>query len=308
MHWALSLLSRIAVWFRVSILFLMTVGTTTFFGSVFGGYDPSTGFYEFSGGFFFSGPLLVILVSHELGHYLMCRQHNLRATPPHFLPFVVFPGTLGAFIRIQDPIPDRRVLMEVGAGGPLAGMMAALPLVVAGLSTSLVLRVATLHEGSIFLGEPLLARFVTFVLFGSGGQGVEIIFNAVALAAWLGFMVTLLNLLPVGQLDGGHIIYSMFPTSQLQIARSVLIVMALLAVFWPGWLVWLLLIYRIIGLRHPPTSHDHVRLQPRHYAIGYLSIAVFVLILMPIPVSIPEWNSLIIDGVYLIARCFHLAQ
>jgi len=256
--------------------------------------NPYASWHDVSQGLFFSVPLLMILLAHELGHYLMCRQHHISATPPYFIPFppsplFLIPGTLGAFIRIKQPIPDRAALLEVGAGGPLAGLLVAVPIYIAGLMTSPIVTMQPESEGLIYLGEPLLMRILQYLFVPTIAPGHEIMLNGIAFAGWFGFLVTLINLMPVGQLDGGHICYALFGRHQQRIARIVTSILICLVFFWPGWLLWVLLTRKMTGLNHPPTIFDARPLSSMQRGIGYASIIVVILLFMPAPVSIPEW-------------------
>lgn len=281
-------------WFRATGLLLITLLSTTAAGAYYAQIDPFHSWSDFSQGLFFSVPLIMILLAHELGHYLMCRYHGIRATPPFFIPFppspmTFIPGTLGAFIKIKEPIPDRRALLEVGAGGPLAGLIMAVPIYIAGLVTSTPGTLSHDTVGVVYLGEPLLMHLLELMFRPGLAEGSDLMLNSVAFAGWFGFLVTMMNLMPVGQLDGGHICYALFGHKQEQIARWVTIVLLLFTVLWPGWLVWVLLTRFMTGLKHPPTLFDQVELAPLQRRIGLMTIVVLVLIFMPAPVSVPEW-------------------
>jgi len=249
-----SLLRIIPDWIKVGVLFFLTFLTTTASGSLQNGSYPFDSWHDFAQGLLFSGPLLFILLSHELGHYLMCRRYRIAVTPPFFIPLPPNPfflniGTLGAFIRIKQIIPNRRILMEVASAGPLAGMAAALPIYIVGILTSPVMKIDPSAANFLYMGEPILTKIILYFHHYPLGPDMDIMLNSVAFAGWLGFLVTLLNLLPVGQLDGGHVVYSLFMKSHMKIAKIATVFIIILALFWPGWIIWALIITKVIGFR-----------------------------------------------------------
>ncbi len=207
-------------WWLHGLLFALTLASSTFCGGLYYGWLPSPDLLDrvtdprlVVEGLKFSLPLMTILLAHELGHYFAARRHGLRATPPYFLPMPVpllfSPGTLGAVIRIKDPIRSRRQLMDVGASGPIAGFVTLLPFLVLGVAASGVQAVP--DSTAVYFGEPILFRFVARVLFfGELGVGEDIMLHPTAWAAWFGLFVTALNMLPFFQLDGGHVTYALF--------------------------------------------------------------------------------------------------
>ncbi|MFC1851498.1 site-2 protease family protein [candidate division CSSED10-310 bacterium] len=287
------LLQAVPDWVKVSVLFSLTFVTTTASGSLQRGSYPFDSWADFSQGLLFSGPLLFILMSHEMGHYLMCRRHGVAVTPPFFIPLppYFFIGTLGAFIRIKQVIPNRKVLVEIAAAGPLAGMVAALPMFVVGILTSPLSNIDPQATNIIYEGKPLLTKIIMSLLYSSAGQDMDISLNAVAFAGWLGFLVTLLNLLPVGQLDGGHIVYALFQKHHYKVAQIATVMITCLALFWPGWIIWAIIITKLIGFKHPPTFFDHQTLSRFHWGLGISCIFLFMLLFMPVPVSVPEWDQ-----------------
>jgi membrane-associated protease RseP (regulator of RpoE activity) len=268
-------------------LFLATVVTTVTAGAMFAGVNPflnPSGLYK---GIPFSFTLLLILGAHEMGHYLVSRRHHLNVTLPYFIPAPPFPfiiGTLGAFIRIRSPIKDKRALLDVGCAGPLTGVAVSIPVILVGLNLSTV---QVIPEGglsqSITFGEPLLFQLLSFAVFGPLPPDHYINLDLVGFAGWIGLFVTALNLIPVGQMDGGHVAYALFPNHHRLISLCCL---ALLLVgglfFWPGWLVWALLLY-LLGMRHPPPSYDWVPLDRRRKILGAITILVFILTFTPTP-------------------------
>ncbi len=270
------------------ILFLATVGTTLLAGALQQGVNPFTQPAQIVKGLPFSLTLLVILLSHEMGHYLVARRHRLDVSLPYFIPAPPIPfliGTLGAFIRIRSPIRDKPALLDIGVSGPLVGVAVSLPLLALGLHLSDIHPVTAADpelEG-IVLGESLLFKLVAWLAVGPLPPEDQIVMHPVAFAGWIGLLVTNLNLIPIGQLDGGHVSYALFgPRSKLvaKLFFGFLIACGLWG--WTGWLVWAALLY-IMGFVHPPPLHDWVPLDRRRRLIGLLTVAVFVLTFMPVP-------------------------
>ena len=205
----------------------------------------------------FSLTLLLILVAHEMGHYLACVRYGVTATLPFFIPFPTLIGTLGAFIRIKSPLRSREELFDIGIAGPIAGFVVALAVLILSLGFSRVAP-AGATPADIQLGYPLIFPLVRRLLVATGyAQAIagvplaRLYLHPVAIAAWVGMFATSLNLLPGGQLDGGHIVFAVSPRAHKLVSRFTILVLIPLAVyFWTGWLVWAVLL-RISGLRHP---------------------------------------------------------
>jgi membrane-associated protease RseP (regulator of RpoE activity) len=267
------------------VLFVTTFVTTALAGAFNAGANPFGDPASIRAGFPFAVTLLGILLIHELGHYTLAKVHNVRASLPYFLPGPpIFIGTFGAFIRLKSLPESRRALFDVGAAGPWAGLLVAIPAVIVGLRLSEV-RPAGLGEGGMILGDSMLFSLLTRLALGRTPDEVTILLHPVALAGWIGLFVTVLNLLPMGQLDGGHVTYAMFGRKHRWIARLALATIAMLAyTSWPGWFVWVILPLAI-GIDHPPTLEDNVPLRGWRRWAGWLTIAVFVLLFMPAPFS-----------------------
>lgn len=237
-----------------------------------------------AGGFLFSVGLLFILGSHEFGHYWASRKNGVKTSLPYFVPAppIFIAGTFGAFIQIKEPIPDRRVLMEIGAAGPITGFIVALPILIAGLALSVVGPAET-AQGLTF-GNSLLLNFLSHLVLGvsPSSPDVNIHLHPLAFAGWIGMFVTALNLLPIGQLDGGHIMYALFRFHYHILARIFFILLFPLGYLWPGWLFWALLI-TLVGFRPAPLTHDVVPLERKHKILGAVSIAIFILTFIPVP-------------------------
>ncbi|MBN2206122.1 MAG: site-2 protease family protein [Candidatus Aminicenantes bacterium] len=228
--------------------------------------------------------LMAILLAHELGHYLTCRRYGIDASLPFFIPAPTLVGTMGAFIRIRGAVTRRRQLFDIGVAGPLAGFVLALPALAWGLSRSRVVPAIPADEAIAF-GEPLLLKALGAAVFGSLEAGQDIILHPVAFAGWVGILVTALNLLPVGQLDGGHIIYALAGPRSRRLATAWLILFVVLAVFfWVGWFVWALLIL-VLGLGHPRLLDDGIPLGNARKVLAGVVLAVFLLSFIPDPVK-----------------------
>ena len=238
--------------------------------------------------------LLTILGVHEMGHYVMARRHKAETTLPYFIPMPIGLGTMGAVIRLKSPIKNRKQLFDIGVAGPLAGLAVAIPLLIIGLSISPVTRASRFSPDPFHVGNSILYALLKFATKGewlpSGHYDVAL--NAIAFPAWFGLIVTMINLLPIGQLDGGHVIFSMFGRWQWKIAviaEIVLLVMGVYLAFTTGqllnvWIVWAILV-QVFGLRHPPPLDDLTPLDRKRRLIGWMTIAIFFLILTPLPFS-----------------------
>lgn len=267
-----------------ALLLVTTVATTTMAGALFEGVDPFEGFGFVLDGLPFSLAFLAILLVHESGHYVMCRLHGVSASLPYFLPAppVIFPlGTFGAFIRIRSRFPDRRALFDIGAGGPWAGFVVALAALVYGLSQSTILS-APMASGGLELGDSLLTSFLTRVVLHADPSTVAL--HPVAFAGWLGMLVTSINLLPAGQLDGGHVLYAAFRRRTRFVPFVIVAALVWLGWSgWPGWLVWAVLITLLVGLRHPPTLDDLRPLGAARTFGALMSLLLFVVTFVPEP-------------------------
>jgi membrane-associated protease RseP (regulator of RpoE activity) len=231
-----------------------------------------------------AGGLLGILVAHEMGHYLACRYYRVDATLPFFIPAPVlsFVGTLGAFIRIRAPIPHRRALFDIGVAGPLAGFVVCLPVLWLGLKEARVLSLDP-DAGDIFLGEPLLFQWVAHLIHGPLPEGFTLTLGPLGLAAWFGLFVTALNLIPVGQLDGGHVTYALLRRRAHQISRIAWWVCVALVYFGPNWILWAIIL-RVLGRRHPPTLNDRLPAGRGRELLGVVSLVVFFVCFVPNPI------------------------
>jgi membrane-associated protease RseP (regulator of RpoE activity) len=278
-------------WVNV-ILFAVTCLTTTIVGTLLMADfnntlgDNVTGFL-FSilrspsmlvNGLPFSIAIMTILMAHEMGHYLTCRYYGIDASLPYFIPW--FTGTMGAFIKIRAPIPDRGSLLEVGIGGPIAGFVFAVPTFIFALTQS---KFVILPQHYFGFGEPLIFKALAALMHKTPPAGMDLSLHPIGLAAWFGFFATALNLLPVGQLDGGHVSFALLGGLHKKISHAVVFCLIPLGIFyWQGWLIWSVILL-FLGLRHPPTLDDYQPLQARHTWLGWAGLAMFILCFTPVP-------------------------
>ena len=257
------------------VLFFLTVLTTFFVGYLFSGNFVSAGLY--------AGALMSILFCHEMGHYLMARKYGVPATLPFFIPVPFFPfGTLGAVIRMKGNIPDRRALLDIGAAGPLAGLAVSIPVIFIGVRLSTIIDTQQINDGMISLGDSLLFKWLSKLAIGELPEGKELILHPLAYAGWVGILVTAMNLLPVGQLDGGHIIYSLFKKRSRFISFMVYAMMVYVFLFQSAmWMLWLILL--AIFNRHPPTLYDAQPLDSGRKWLGSFTLLAFVVTFTPAP-------------------------
>ena len=228
----------------------------------------------------FSVTLLLILLAHEFGHYGAAVFHQVDASLPYFLPSP-FLGTFGAFIRVRSPIYSKRALFDIGIAGPLAGFVFLVPALAVGLAFSKVVPEIT-HQGTMQFGVPFLEWLLKRAIF-PGFPPAEVYLHPVARAAWVGMFATAMNLLPIGQLDGGHIFYSFFPQRHKTASKLLCVLMLPLGKFWFGWFVWgLALLW--LNRRHP-SIYDPATLSPGRRKLGYLALAIFLLCFSIAPIS-----------------------
>ncbi len=278
--------TRSRVWINV-VLFVLTVLTTLFAGAANELGTVPTSLSELAMGVPFALSLLAILGAHEFGHYFLARRHKVDVTLPYFIPVPIGVGTFGAFIKMKSPVTDRRALFDVAVAGPLAGLAVAIPLLFIGLHLSDVAAMR-LGSGGIQEGNSLLYAAIKFLVFGrwlpSGGQ--DVLLHPIAFAAWFGLLITAFNLLPVGQLDGGHIIYALLGTSSRWIGYATLAVLVVLGfVAWNGWFMWAFLIVFVTGMQHPTPLNALTGLDARRKALGWLAMLIFFLTFTPAPLA-----------------------
>jgi membrane-associated protease RseP (regulator of RpoE activity) len=267
------------------LLFLTTLLTTTMAGSFQAGVNPFADPWLLARGLPFSITLMSILLVHEMGHFVVSRWHGVEATPPYFIPGPpILIGTFGAFIRMRTPT-SRVALFDVGAAGPWAGFMVAIPAVLYGLAHSDVRPLVAATPGGLELGNSLVFGLLARLMLGVSPQDVTIMLHPVALAGWFGLFVTFLNLLPVGQLDGGHVVYALLGRAHRWVARAgVVIILVLATLGWRGWFLWAVMV-TVLGLDHPPTLDDRP-LDPRRRVAAWLTIALFIGTFMAVPIQL----------------------
>jgi membrane-associated protease RseP (regulator of RpoE activity) len=265
------------------ILFLLTVLTTLAAGAMMGGENIISNPFLILKGWPFAVPLLSILLCHEFGHYLESKKNGIKVSLPYFIPGPTILGTFGAVIRSKSPFKNRRDLLDVGAAGPIAGFVVAVIVVILGLSYSQVAE--KIPQTGISLGDSLIFKLLSFLVLKKIPEGYDVLLSPTAFAGWAGILVTMLNLLPIGQLDGGHIIYALLGKMQKKIALVATLALIPLGIFlWQGWLVWVVLIL-IIKLGHPPTLSDQIPLDPKRKIIGWTAMFIFILSFTPVPIK-----------------------
>jgi membrane-associated protease RseP (regulator of RpoE activity) len=229
----------------------------------------------------FAVPLILMLSFHEFGHYFVSRRRKIDVSLPYFIPGPTIFGTLGAVIRSKSPFRNRRDLVDVGAAGPIAGFVVAIIATIIGLSQSRI--VATPQDAMIF-GDSIIFRLLSWLVLGNLPKGHDILISPMAFAGWAGIFVTMLNLLPLGQLDGGHILYGLLGRKQHLTAW--LIIPLLFAMGWfysPLWFMWAGLAL-IMRPAHPPTLNDSLELDLKRKIIGWIALIIFVISFIPVPI------------------------
>lgn len=236
--------------------------------------------------------LMSILLAHEMGHYIACRRYGVEATLPFFLPApIINPlvGTFGAVIRIKSPFPHRRALFDIGIAGPLAGFVVCLPVLVLGLLEAQV-TAADPQALGLELGEPLLFRWMAGWLLGPLPENSTLLIGPLGMAAWFGLLVTALNLIPIGQLDGGHVTYALFGARAEQLSRLVWwLCVGLIVIVGPSFILWTVLV-RLLGLRHPRTLDDTAPVGRGRALVGLVGLAIFALCFLPDPFHL-SWTG-----------------
>ncbi len=262
-------------------MFVLTVLSTLWVGSGYSG-EPN----NLLAGWPFAVSLLGILLAHEMGHYVVARWQKVPATLPYFIPFPTILGTMGAVIQIKAPPRNRRALLALGAAGPLAGLVVAIPVLLLGLSQS---SLGFIQPGPQYFqeGNSLLYAALKFLVFGRflPANGMYVMIGPVAFAGWAGLLVTGMNLIPAGQLDGGHIVYSLFGKQAKWLTWAVVGGLAALSILWQGWLLWVVLVL-LLGRVHSVPLDDVTELTPGQKALAIACMVIFVLVFIPIPITI----------------------
>lgn len=317
--------TRSRTWINV-VLFIATVfsvliaGTIYTLGGVYNGpANPSPGdlapyvIESLGGGLAFAVSLLAILLAHEFGHYLAGRYHKTHVTLPYFIPFPISAfGTMGAFIQLKEPPRNKRILLDIGISGPLAGLVVALPVLYIGLSLSKVGPIPTYlspGQGLTIEGNSILYLLTKLLVFGEllpapmnfGGLapltywvryfftgqplplgGMDVLLHPVAWAGWAGLLVTALNLIPAGQLDGGHVIYVLLGKRANVLLPFIMTALVMLGFFWSGWWIWALLIF-LLGRLHAEPLDQITTLDPQRRLVAVMGLVIFLLVFTPVP-------------------------
>jgi membrane-associated protease RseP (regulator of RpoE activity) len=277
------------------ILFIATIITATLTGANNIWLNPFDSLSNFFSGLPYAIGLILILGAHEMGHYYYALKNKIHATLPYFIPFygIIF-GTLGAFIKMKSPIPNRKALFDIGIAGPIAGFIMSLFFLIIGfimLPDEYGVRnyVEKMHpwsemgEGAFTLGGSILFNFIKTLMGADHLPMWEVYHFPFIFAGWIGLFVTALNLMPIGQLDGGHISYAMFGKKAKYIAGLAFILLALLNFYSTNWLLWTFLIFFLIRLKHPPTMDDHIKLDDNRVILGWISYIIFITCFSPKP-------------------------
>jgi membrane-associated protease RseP (regulator of RpoE activity) len=289
-------------WWLHLFWFAVTLATATLSGaehyasfiSEFGRRNVTLSWSLVLNGFWYSGTFLGILMAHEMGHYLYCRRYQVDASLPYFIPlppFIFLTGTLGAVIRIREPFRTKTELFDIGIGGPIGGLLVLLPGLFYGLTLSPLIPSPT--EGVILnFGEPLLFQWAAYLVAGPIPQGYSLNMHPIVFACWFGMFATALNLLPFGQLDGGHITYAVFGD---RIARGISIATAIapaalivLSTAWIAPAVMMALMWRLAGLRHPPILNPYEPLSPNRRAFAVVGLIALIVCFTPTPLRIED--------------------
>ena len=286
------------------ILFLLTVTSTIWAGAWhfasfsidFGNraLDLSSPLFILNG-LWYSASILAILGAHEFGHYYACRIYRVDASLPYFLPAPLpLTGTLGAFIRIRQPIPGKRELFDIGIAGPIAGFIVAIPVLLVGMSLSRVTALPADTGGFLELGEPLLFKAVAWLIWGTPPEGYSINMHPMAFAAWFGLLATALNLFPIGQLDGGHISYAVFGRKSTLVTMATVACLVGLTFVSSSWLVWTVLTVVMLitfGPRHPPTMDEDIPLDRTRLWLAAIALLMFIICFTPAPIELSSLGA-----------------
>ena len=271
------------------VLFFLTIFTTLLAGALMEGAKILENPLELLKGIPFSFTLMFILGTHEFGHYYYAQKHKVDATLPYFIPappFLFLIGTFGAFIKIKSPIYRKDALLQIGAAGPIAGFVIAVPALIIGLLLSDVVEKNNI-QGALILGDSILMKILTWITHPKLMDTQDIMLHPIAFAGWIGLLVTMLNLLPIGQLDGGHVAYAMFGKKQRLIGQIAFIFLIPLSFLSINWLIWgLLLLILMRSVKHPPIQDIHIPLSDTDKRIGYICLLIFIVCFIPAPFKI----------------------
>jgi len=276
------------VWLPVLLMILTVISVLFSYVLFFETPEPNlSGILRNLGkGWSFALSLLSILLAHELGHYFMSRHFGVAVTLPYFIPFPLSPfGTMGAMIRMKDMPPSKRAMLLIGAAGPISGLVLAIPILIIGLALSEVTPLPS--SGYSVEGNSLLYLALKFIIFGKvlPSGGVDVFLHPVAFAGWAGLLVTSLNLIPAGQLDGGHVMYALLGSKTRYLNWTIIGILLVMGIWWQGWLIWAALIFVFSRARVPPMD-DVTPLKPWQTGLAIGLFILFVLTFTPLPLRI----------------------
>lgn len=267
------------------ILFVLTLLSTVLVGAMQTGADILKNPVELYRGLPFAVSLMIILLTHEFSHYFASKWHGVKATLPYFIPAPTIIGTFGAFIKMKSPIVTRRALIDIGASGPIAGFIVSVAAVIIGLHSSEIVPLSQ-AKGALSLGDSILFTLLAKAVMGVTPADAEILLNPVAFAGWIGLFVTSINLIPVGQLDGGHIAYAFLGERHARLSFILVLLMSVLGLFlWEGWILWAVLLL-VLGLRHPPVVYWEETLDKKRRVTGWIALLILILTFIPDPFKI----------------------
>jgi membrane-associated protease RseP (regulator of RpoE activity) len=284
------------VWRHLLLLALTLVSTTLAGALHYGSFAIDFGARQLTlsatelviRGLWYSVTILLILGCHEFGHYFACRYYDVDASLPFFLPAPLpLTGTLGAVIRIREPIPTKPMLFDIGVAGPIAGFLVAVPALFLGLAMSRVVEIPSSMDG-LSLGEPLLFQWAASLFWGTPPEGYAINMHPVAFAAWFGLLATALNLFPIGQLDGGHIAYAVLGRRSSHLTVAMVLVAIVLNYRSTSWIVWTVVMIAMLvmfGRHHPRTADEDIPLDRPRIALAFVALVMFVVCFTPAPVE-----------------------
>jgi len=268
------------------VLFLLTVASTVVAGAIHQGVNPVKYPGQLYKGIPFSATLIIILLSHELSHYFTSKKHKTSSTLPYFIPAPTIIGTFGAVIKMKSPILSRSALIDIGASGPIVGFIFSVIACMAGLEMSKTFVKVEPGMEAYGLGNSLLFYLLTEIFVKvNPPEGFELMLHPVAFAGWIGLLVTSLNLMPAGQLDGGHIAYAFLGPRHRLVSALLVLFLIFMGFFYVGWLVWAGVLM-ILGLRHPPVYHWEAPLDRRRKWIGAIALVIFIITFMPEPFKV----------------------
>ena len=240
-------------------------------------------------GIWYSVPVLLILGAHEMGHYIQCRRYRVDASLPYFIPFPVgLTGTLGAVIRIRESFPTRKALFDIGISGPIAGFVMLVPMLFIGMAMSNVRPIPPHMPGGVAFGEPLLFKLATYLIFGSIPDSLGLNAHPMVFAAWFGMLATSLNLLPFGQLDGGHIAYATLGRRSTVVSMATAgtaIVMTFISASWLLFTLVIIVMLLMFGPRHPRVLDEYEPLGSGRIAVALFAVVMLVLCFTPVPIT-----------------------